>query len=192
MTTRPFITVVSGLPRSGTSLMMQMVHAGGVPALTDQLRTADSDNPRGYFELERVKLLKSDSTWLHEAVGKSIKVIHMLVMDLPESFDYRVIFMNRAVDEVLRSQATMLQRSGRSGGNLPPDRMKHLFENQLTTVKKWLAERSRFATLDVEYAELIRDPAAYVKSVNDFLGGGLDTASMIAAVDPNLYRNRSG
>ena len=125
------VTVVSGLPRSGTSLAMQMIHAGGIPALTDGQRTSDDSNPRGYFELERVKQLKQDKSWLDEAAGKVVKVIHLLLAELPDDRPYRVVFMQRDLREVVQSQATMLARSGRPGGQLAPERLIAVYEQQL-------------------------------------------------------------
>ena len=125
------IIVVSGLPRSGTSLAMQMIHAGGVSAVTDGQRVNDDDNPRGYFEFERVKQLKTDKGWIAEAGGKVVKVIHMLLAELPDDRPYRVIFMERDVREVVKSQSTMLARSGRTGAQLPPERLMAIYEQQL-------------------------------------------------------------
>jgi hypothetical protein len=188
------IVIVSGLPRSGTSLMMQMLAAGGLPALTDGQRTPDPDNPRGYHELERVKQLKSDTSWIASAGGHAIKVIHLLLMDLPEIHEYDVLFMERDMDEVLASQATMLARSGRAGAALPPDRLAAVYQSQLATVRQWLAERPCFRVHPVRYAELVARPSETVTSVRNFLRGGnaLDAAAMVAAVDPSLYRNRRG
>ena len=118
-----FVTVVSGLPRSGTSLMMQMLAAGGVELLIDQIRRADADNPRGYFELEAVKRTRQDASWLDDAAGKAVKVIHLLLRDLPDDREYRVVMMSRDLDEVLASQQAMLARSGKKGANLPPERL---------------------------------------------------------------------
>jgi hypothetical protein len=188
---RDFITIVSGLPRSGTSMMMQMLQAGGIAALTDQLRTSDEDNPRGYFEFEQVKHLKTDRSWLPNAVGKAIKIIHLLLMDLPCDFQYRVIMMNRDLGEVAQSQSIMLQRSGKTGASLSPERLAAIYASQLTTVRKWLAERNCFKVLEVQYASLVRDPQSNAASIAAFLGGGLDIEAMAGAVDPNLYRNRS-
>jgi len=186
-----FITVVSGLPRSGTSLMMQMLTAGGIPPLTDALRSADDDNPRGYFELEKVKLLRQDRSWLPEAAGKVVKIIHLLLMELPTDQQYRVVFMHRDLAEVTKSQAVMLERSGKSGAAMSPEKLAAVFFNQLATVRKWLAERPCFRVMDVNYAELIKNPAASAREINEFLGGSLDVNAMIAAVDPTLYRNRA-
>jgi len=185
------VTVVSGLPRSGTSLAMQMIHAGGIPALTDGQRTSDDSNPRGYFELERVKQLKQDKSWLDDAAGKVVKVIHLLLAELPDDRPYRVVFMQRDLREVVQSQSTMLARSGRTGGQLPPERLIAIYEQQLKTVEQWLAARPNFSVLRVPYAQLVSDPAGVVPTVNAFLGGTLDEARMRAAVDPGLHRNKA-
>jgi hypothetical protein len=185
------VTVVSGLPRSGTSLAMQMIHAGGIPALTDGQRTSDDSNPRGYFELERVKQLKQDKSWLDDAAGKVVKVIHLLLAELPDDRPYRVVFMQRDLREVVQSQATMLARSGRTGGQLPPERLIAVYEQQLKAVEQWLAARPNFSVLRVPYAQLVSDPAGVVPTVNAFLGGMLDEARMRAAVDPGLHRNKA-
>jgi len=189
---RPFITVVSGLPRSGTSMAMQMLVAGGVQALTDAVRAADDDNPRGYLEFERVKALRDDKAWVTDALGKCVKVIHLLLPELPPPFSYRVIFMRRGLDEVVRSQAKMLERSGRTGGGLSADRLKAMYEAQLKSVDAWLAAQSNFAVLRVDHADFIRGPHAAATAVDAFVGGGLDVAAMAAAVDPSLHRNRAG
>jgi hypothetical protein len=185
------VTVVSGLPRSGTSLAMQMIHAGGIPALTDGQRTSDDSNPRGYFELERVKQLKQDKSWLDDAAGKVVKVIHLLLAELPDDRPYRVVFMQRDLREVVQSQATMLARSGRAGGQLAPERLIAVYEQQLKTVEQWLAARPNFSVLRVPYAQLVSDPSGVVPTVNAFLGGTLDEARMRAAVDPGLHRNKA-
>jgi hypothetical protein len=187
---RPFITVVSGLPRSGTSMAMQMLVAGGVQALTDAVRAADDDNPRGYLEFERVKALREDKAWVSGAVGKCVKVIHLLLPELPSPFSYRVIFLRRSLDEVIRSQAKMLERSGRVGGGLPLDRLKAMYEAQLKSVDAWLAAQPNFSVLRVEHADFIRSPHEAASRVDAFLGSGLDVRAMSAAVDPTLHRNR--
>lgn len=191
MAEREPVYVVSGLPRSGTSLAMQMLHAGGIPAVTDGLRTQDDDNPRGYFEFERVKQLRTDKAWLDDAAGKAVKVIHLLLMELPDDRPYRVIFMQRDLREVVRSQSTMLARSGRAGGGLPPERLIAVYEQQLKAVDAWLAARQGFEVMRVPYAELVQDPGTWVPRVAGFLGRALDVPAMQAAVDPALHRNRS-
>ena len=187
---RPVI-VVSGLPRSGTSLAMQMIHAGGVEAVTDGQRASDEDNPRGYFEFERVKQLRTDKSWLDAAEGKVVKVIHLLLAELPDDRPYRVVFMQRDLSEVVRSQSTMLARGGRAGGQLAPERLMAVYGQQLAGVDSWLAARPNFQVLRVPYASLVADPAAHASAMNAFLGGTLDEARMRAAVDPSLHRNRA-
>lgn len=182
--------IVTGLPRSGTSLAMQMLAAGGVPPLTDHQRTPDADNPRGYFEFERVKQLKTDKGWLDEARGRAVKVIHILLTELPDDRDYSVIFMRRDVSEVVRSQAAMLARSGRPGGGLSADRLSGVYRQQLVTVERWLTSHPRFAVLDVPYAGLVAEPDVWAGRMSAHVGGGLDTRAMALAVDPALYRNR--
>ena len=185
------IIVVSGLPRSGTSLAMQMIHAGGVSAVTDGQRANDDDNPRGYFEFERVKQLKTDKGWIDEAAGKVVKVIHMLLAELPDDRPYRVIFMERDVREVVKSQSTMLARSGRTGAQLPPERLMAIYEQQLKVLEQWLASHPNFQVLRIPYAALVANPAAFVPQINAFLGGRLNEQLMCAAVDPSLHRNKA-
>lgn len=187
---RPPTIIVSGLPRSGTSLAMQMLHAGGVPVLTDSLRTADTDNPRGYFEFERVKQIKTDRAWLDEAAGKAVKIVHLLLMELPCDREYHVLLLRRDPREVARSQATMLARSGRRGAAMPAEKLMEVFQSQLANVKAWLAARPNFKVLNVEYAKVIGDPPTAAAEIATFLGGDLDVQAMARAVDPLLYRNR--
>ena len=140
---RDFVTIVSGLPRSGTSMAMQMISAGGIAPLTDALRTADADNPRGYYELERVKALRTDKSWLDEARGKVVKVIHMLVPELPDDRAYRVVFLDRDVREVVKSQSTMLARNAKTGATMAPERLMAVYGAQLTQVHACLAAREK-------------------------------------------------
>lgn len=182
------VTVVSGLPRSGTSLMMQMLHAGGLPPVTDERRPPDASNPRGYYEDERVKRLRSDSTWLAEAEGHAVKVIAQLLPYLPGETEYRVLFMERDLDEVLRSQGRMLERLGRHAAN--PNALRSTFQQQVERTKAWIAHRAGVAVLYVPYAAVILGPLGQAERVAAFLGLGLDTAAMAEAVDASLYRER--
>ncbi len=183
------ITIVSGLPRSGTSLMMQMLQSGGLPVLCDADRPADEHNPRGYLEYQKVKSLKTDNTWLCEAEGKVVKIVSLLLYYLPAGFDYRVIFMRRELDEVLRSQEKMLEGLHQSAG---PARelMKQHFARHLLSLEEWIAKQPHVQVMDCHYAELVQEPAAMSKRVIDFLGIDLPIDRMIAAVDPKLYRQR--
>lgn len=185
------IYVVSGLPRSGTSMLMRMVAAAGIPPLTDQQRQADEDNPLGYFELEAVKTTRSDPSWLDDAPGKVVKVIHALLKDLPPAHQYRIIFMHRDLDEVLASQRTMLGRSGKTGASISPEALKRIFAAQYQSVRAWAAAQPHCACLDVRHHDVIHDPAAEAARIAEFLGRPESAAAMAACVDRSLYRNRS-
>jgi hypothetical protein len=184
----PEIIVVSGLPRSGTSLMMQMLARGGLEVVTDHVRTADTDNPRGYYELEKAKSIKRDASWLPEARGKVVKMVSKLLYDLPASERYRVVFMERDLDEVLLSQEKMLKRLGRSAA--PREKMKEWFTLHLQELHQWLAQQKHIEILCISYNDLIERPAGQAELVNIFLGGKGNADRMTAAVDPSLYRNR--
>jgi len=183
------ITVVSGLPRSGTSLVMQMLAAGGHPILCDDLRAADADNPRGYLEFAPVKSLERDATWLPQAEGKAVKIISFLLPKLPSNFEYRVIFLRRDLSEVLRSQETMLQRRGQPPG---PDAglMASHFGKHLHSVDEWLSRQKHIEVLNCPYGELVQSTTKTAESIRDFLSLELDVSRMAAAVDPALYRQR--
>lgn len=187
---RPII-VVSGLPRSGTSMMMQMLGAGGVETVTDNLRTPDESNPEGYYELERVKDLENadDMTWLRSTRGRAVKIITFLLQHLPPTHNYKVLFMNRRLDEVLTSQTKMLSSLGESHD--PGDlEMRQYYINHLARTKSLLSHRSCFDVLHVRYHEVIDDRVPQGERVSRFLGGGLDTEAMADVVRPELYRNR--
>jgi len=186
-----WITIVSGLPRSGTSMMMQVLSAGGLEPLTDGVRRADADNPRGYYEFEPVKRTREDPSWLGGARGKVVKMVYRLLYDLPPAgYAYRVIVMRRDIREVLASQKKMLQRLGK-GDTGDDAELAALFAKQLRQFDAWIAGQSAFQSLDVEYAEMIADPVAQCRRINAFLGGVLDVQAMAEVVDPALYRNRS-
>lgn len=185
------IIVVSGLPRSGTSLMMQMLAAGGVRVLTDDLRTADEANPRGYFEFEPVKRLQIDKSWLSQARGRGLKVIHFLLRELPTDgrFSYRVIFMRRPIEEILASQRVMLERQGKAGADEAA--LAKIYQSQLLQVEEWLAAQPTFSFRSVDYHRALGNPLDVAEEINVFLGGDLDVAAMAGAVDATLYRQKS-
>jgi hypothetical protein len=186
----PFTTIVSGLPRSGTSLMMQMLAAGGMPVLTDLLRACDPDNPRGYFEFEPVKSIQRDASWLAQADGKAVKIVHLLLLHLPAGHAYRVLFMRRHLDEVLASQRKMLDRQGRTGARLSDEQLKALYTQQIEKVLSHLRSVQNVQVMEINYADLIADPPAAAARVQAFLQANLDKQAMASAVDPALYRNR--
>ena len=183
------ITVVSGLPRSGTSMLMQMLDAAGYPCLTDGVRKADVDNPRGYFEYEKVKQLRRDCSWLPEAKGKAVKIIAQLIPFLPPQFNYRVIFMERAISEVLASQRKMLQHQGKNGGNLSDVQLAKIFECHAREVKQLLGQRN-IPILGVTYLEVLQRPMEIAEKIREFFDEALDTRAMVTAINPNLYRQR--
>ncbi len=186
-----FVTVVSGLPRSGTSLMMQMIHACGVEVVADGQRIADADNPRGYLEFEAVKKLKNDSSWVASATGKAVKAISMLLFDLPASQNYRVIFMEREMDEILASQKEMLKRRGTLNDQSPSDDvMRKFFQSHLDKVKTWLAGQSNFRVLYVDYNAIMAGDDQGIREVCNFLGPMVNAEGMMQAIDAGLYRNR--
>jgi hypothetical protein len=194
MTDQPLsqvVTVVSGLPRSGTSMMMKMLEAGGLPPLTDNIRTADEDNPKGYYEFERVKQLpKGDVAWLPDAQGKVVKVIAALLPYLPGGYEYRVIFMQRAMSEVLASQRQMLIRRGEDPDKIPDDVIAKLFEKHLKQVNEWVSQQPNVERLDVNYNEMLKNPQPFIEQINAFLGNHLDAVKMATVVDPALHRQR--
>jgi argonaute-like protein implicated in RNA metabolism and viral defense len=173
-------------------MMMKMLEAGGLPVLADHLRQADADNPKGYYEFERVKQLdKGDKAWVAEAQGKAVKVISALLEHLPPGYQYRVIFMHRAMEEVLASQRKMLEHRGEANNQVSDEELARLFEKHLAKVQGWLRSQPHFAVLDVNYNAMLADPRPQIQAVNTFLGGILDEEKMAAIVDPSLYRNRT-
>lgn len=188
------IIVVSGLPRSGTSMMMKSLEAGGLPIMTDGIRTSDADNPNGYYELERVKDLDkpTDKSWLAEARGKVIKVISFLLKDLPDEHAYKIIFMRRDIREVIASQNKMLDHRGESERKSDDEQAARMFDIHLKKVAFLLRNRKNFDSLDVDYAEALENPEAQARRVQKFLGGRLDIDRMREVADKNLYRNRRG
>ena len=182
--------IVSGLPRSGTSMTMKMLEAGGISPLTDHIRTADNDNPKGYYEFERAKKLKEgDMAWLPDAEGKAVKIIAALLTSLPNNYEYRVLFMRRKIEEVLASQAKMLENRGEES-KVDDDTMADLFVRHVSQVEAWLHGQPNLQYIDIDYNELLADPLPYVQQINQFLGGNLNENAMIAVVDPKLYRQR--
>src|SRR5438270_3725902 len=157
------IIIVSGLPRSGTSLMMQMLDNGGVGVVTDHVRTADTDNPRGYYEFERVKKIKGDTSWLPATRGRAFKMVSQLLYHLPAGESYRIIFMERDLDEMLLSQEKMLSRLGRSPA--PRKEMRQAYALHLDRLRAWLGGQANVAVLRVSYNDLVERPAPQAQRV---------------------------
>jgi hypothetical protein len=185
------ITVVSGLPRSGTSLMMQMLAAGGMPILTDGERQADADNPRGYYEWERIKLLPRQPDCIEEAQGKTVKVISQLLFALPAGRDYRIIFMQRPLPEVVASQAEMIRRRGTTGAPLPPAALIAGLAAHLNQVNAWLKGKANLSVYRVEHQDVLREPLRTSESIQQFLKRPLDVVAMSQQIDTSLYRQRA-
>jgi len=187
---RPYITIVSGLPRSGTSMMMRMLEAGGIPALTDELRTPDDDNPNGYYEFEDVKSIEGNADWIDDAQGYSVKMVYSLLKHLPADRDYRIVFMRRDVSEILKSQKQMLERNGIET-DIPDVTMKALFERELQQFYAWLPSQTHLNLINISYNELLCRPETTVDLINRHFEKSLNVAAMTALVDPTLYRHRA-
>ncbi|HEX7422448.1 MAG TPA: hypothetical protein VF311_00975 [Terriglobales bacterium] len=183
------ITIVSGLPRSGTSLMMQMLAAGGMPLLTDLERKPDIDNPRGYFEWEPIKLLPKEPHRIDEAEGKAVKVISQLLLSIPKGRSYKLIFTERPLLEVLASQDEMLKRRG-SLELVDPALLTSAFRDHMREVIAWLENRTDIPVCRVGYRKVLSDPTGSAKMVRDFLDLHLNVEAMALEVDPSLYRSR--
>ena len=184
-------TVVSGLPRSGTSLMMQMLNAGGLEVMTDHQRAADPDNPEGYYEWEEIKRVGEQPEVLTRVDGKPVKIVSALIPSLPSLHRYRVIFMSRPIEEVVASQEKMIDRRKTRGANLSTEKLSQTLVEHRGTILHGMRRSPNFEVLEVHYPDLIANPMALARRVNDFLGGNLDVTAMAACVKPALHRNRA-
>lgn len=184
------IIVVSGLPRSGTSMMMKMLEAAKIPVLTDEKREADMDNLKGYYEDERAKTLHKDNSWIDEAEDKAVKVISYQLPHLPPHHDYRVIFMERKIMEVLASQRKMMERRGEPEDDIPDQVMANIFQKHLDETDEWLKKQSNIRTLYISYNGTLDDPETSAEKIVEFLGLELDIEKMMQVIDPSLYRQR--
>lgn len=185
------IVIVSGLPRSGTSMMMGMLEAGGLALLKDGVRESDDDNPKGYNEFERVKKLREgDLAWLPEAQGKVVKIISYLLQKLPDTYNYRVIFMQRKLAEVMASQRKMLIRHGEDPDKVSEGKLGGILENHLRQIDEWINQQSNVERINIDYNRMIADPGADLLSINLFLDGSLDVDKMAQIIDLDLYRQR--
>ena len=186
----PAITIVSGLPRSGTSMMMKVLEAGGLEVFTDELRVADEDNPKGYYELEDVKALKDGKTdWVKDAPGKVVKVISSLLEYLPSTYHYKIVFMRREIAEILASQKQMLIRRGEASDG-DDGQMAEIFQEHLKRVRVWLANQPNMDILYVDYNALMADPDPEIKKVAEFLELSEKLEAMLAVPDKKLYRQK--
>lgn len=164
------ITVVSGIPHSGLSMMMQMLQAGGLEWLVEHT---------GAGKMER---LRHDKTWIDQAENKVITVITPLLSDLPADRKYKVILMHRDFDEVLASQSDMLKRRGESGAITEADELKGAFEKHRMQMRAWLEQRPCFEVLEVNYAEVVTNPKMQAEAIAKFLCMPLNIDAMIRSV----------
>lgn len=186
----PSVVVVSGLPRSGTSMMMRMLAEGGVPILTDGRRQADPDNPRGYYELEAVKNMARDASWMVDAPGRAVKVISWLLPQLPAKLSYRVVFMRRSLDQVTRSQRAMLERLATTPPGEDENQARRALAEHVVEIETWLEEARHVRLLGVSYERVLAQPRPEIDRVIRFLEPELelDAAAMLRAVEPALRR----
>ena len=186
------ITVVSGLPRSGTSMMMRMLEAGGIPVLTDHERAPDSSNPKGYYEYEHVKQMKEgDIGWIQEARGKAVKIISALLEFLPPAYEYRIIFMERNMAEILASQRAMLIQRGETHDQIEDQHMAELYQKHLARTSAWIEKQPNLKALYLDYNKIIEDPQPYLLQLASFLHPRpLKMPEMLAIVEASLYRQR--
>jgi predicted AlkP superfamily phosphohydrolase/phosphomutase/tetratricopeptide (TPR) repeat protein len=185
------IIVVSGLPRSGTSMMMRMLENCGIPLLTDKVRTADDNNPHGYYEYELVKNLANNATWMPEAEGKAVKIIAQLLPYLPAKHRYKIIYMQREISEVLISQQLMLGKTREQAIKNYPFKLAQTYFGQLERVEQWIDDQPNVDILRVNYADAHNNPRETAIRVIEFLERDLNVEEMIRAVDKQLYRNQS-
>lgn len=184
------IIVVSGLPRSGTSLMMQILHAWGIPLLVDDQRPPDESNPNGYFEYQPVKNLDRDASWLFKAKGKAIKIISHFLFYLPDTFHYKIIFMNRELEEIIRSQNKMLQRLNKPMGRLSIERLKIRFERHLQEIHQWMTDRPNIDFIDLWFQAIIQQPEKELPKIRNFLKLAPPPTKVLSRIDPKLYRSK--
>ncbi|MFO8018181.1 MAG: sulfotransferase domain-containing protein [Promethearchaeia archaeon] len=181
-----WIIVVSGIPRSGTSMAMQILEAGGVPVFTDKNRTPDVNNPKGYYEVEAVKRLDKDNSIIKKTQGKAVKVISHLLPHLPEKFKYKLIFMKRDIEEVIRSQQKML---GKDPDDYPQE-LEEIFQKEINNSKSWANSRDNVELIVLDFSNMIHTPEQEIGKIIDFLGLELDKDAMVSVVDPSLYRSK--
>jgi hypothetical protein len=189
-TEQPSITIVSGLPRSGTSMMMRMLEAADIEILEDNYRTSDDSNPNGYYEFSLVKkMADGDIEWLEDAAGKAVKVVSVLLQHLPDNYNYKVIFMQRELHEVVTSQRVMLERENKPA-KFDDSEMAQVFSDHLEKVQAWLAKKQNMDVIYINYNEVLTSAGENLLHLSPFLGQPLNFERMLATIDPSLYRNR--
>lgn len=184
------IIIVSGLPRCGTSMMMQMLEAGGIPIVTDHIRKSDEDNLRGYYEFEKVKEIKKNSGWLDQCFGKVFKMVSALLYDLPKNRKYKIIFMKRNFEEMIASQNVMLKRKGIKDDGISDEVMAKKFESHLSKIEAWLEKQNFIDILYINYNNVLQNPFKNAQRVNMFLENRLNIDNMVGVVEKSLYRQK--
>lgn len=184
------ITVVSGLPRSGTSLMMQILEASGYEILTDGLRKADENNLNGYYEYEHVKSLAKDNSWMAEAEGKAVKIIAQLLPYLPEGFEYRIFYMERNLDEIVSSQSRMLGRLNKKVSPTDNNVLKSVFEKQSIAVIKQMTCRTDVSLLRVSFNGLMNNSESEIEALQRFSVGKISKEAVMRVINPEHYREK--
>ncbi|MGV9197518.1 MAG: sulfotransferase [Promethearchaeia archaeon] len=183
---KDWIIVVSGIPRSGTSMAMQILESGGVPVFTDKKRTPDVNNPKGYYEVEAVKRLDKDNSIIKKTQGKAVKVISHLLPHLPEQFRYKLIFMKRDIVEVIRSQQKML---GKDPDDYPEE-LEDIFRKDIANSTSWANSRENVDLIILDFSDMVRNPEQEIEKIIEFLDLNLDKDAMVSVVDPSLYRSK--
>ena len=189
MSVKPII-VVSGLPRTGTSMMMKMLEAGGIEVITDSVRKADRDNPKGYYELERVKTIKHDAGWLDGAEGKAFKMVTKLLPYLPAKHQYQIILMERSLPEVLASQKKMLARLNKPMPKADDATMVRYYRNHIEKIKTWLSSKRNIDYISIVYNKIIDNPKGSIDELCEFLQANAHCGKMLDVIDEKLYRNK--
>lgn len=191
--TDEFITVVSGLPRSGTSMMMRMLETGGMPVLIDHIRIPDESNPKGYYEFERVKQMQDGNTgWIAEGKGKVVKIISALLEFLPPEHQYRIVFMQRNMNEILASQREMLLRRGEPTDRVSDEHLTGFYQEHLARTKTWISEQGNMQVIYLHYNQIMENPQAPITQLCQFLQPfPLDPDKMLSVVEASLYRQRA-
>jgi hypothetical protein len=174
-------------------MMMRMLETGGLPVMTDHLRVPDESNPKGYYELERVKQLKEgNGGWIAEGKGKVVKIISALLEHLPSEHQYRVVFMKRNMGEILASQREMLLRRGEPTDRIPDHELAELYQNHLTRVTEWLGQQPNMKVIYLHYNQILENPREPIAQLCQFLQPStLDPDKMLSVVEASLYRQRA-
>ena len=185
------IIIISGLPRSGTSMMAKMLEAGGMEVLVDNIREANEDNPNGYYEFERVKKLpEGDTAWLAETHDNAVKVISALLKYLPNEYSYKILFMRRDVNEIIASQNKMLENRNKVPSKVEDEELARMFNRHLIQIFDWLDQQPNIQYINVNYNQILHDPLPIINEIAQFLNVSLRVEEMAKIVTPSLYRQR--